>query len=199
MPTTEPGAVCFFADAGAWRRWLEEHHDDATELWVGFYKKGSGTPSITWPEAVDGALCFGWIDGVRKGIDGERYKIRFTPRRRGSIWSDVNVGRAEALAREGLMHPAGRAAFEARTAARSGVYAYEQRQASALAPADEATFRANEAAWRFFQSRPPSYRRTAIWWVVSAKREATRLRRLATLIDDSAHGRTIAQLTRKEP
>jgi uncharacterized protein YdeI (YjbR/CyaY-like superfamily) len=196
MPTREPEAPRFFPDPQAWRRWLEAHHDGAAELWVGFYKKGSGRPSITWPEAVDGALCFGWIDGVRKGIDGERYKIRFTPRRRGSIWSDVNVRRAAELAREGLMRPAGQAAFDARTAARSGVYAYEQRQGGTLDPAHEASFRANEAAWAFFQSRPPSYQRTAIWWVVSAKQEATRLGRLAALIDDSAHGRTIAQLTR---
>ena len=196
MPATGPDAPQFFADRRAWRRWLEAHHDSAAELWVGFYKKGSGKPSITWPEAVDGALCFGWIDGVRKGIDEERYKIRFTPRRRGSIWSDVNVRRAGELARDGLMHPAGRAAFDARTEARSGIYAYEQRQTATLDPAHEATFRANAAAWTFFQSRPASYRRTATWWVVSAKQEATRLRRLATLIDDSAHGRTLAQLTR---
>lgn len=188
--------VCFFADAAAWRRWLEAHHTAATELWVGFHKTASGRPSITWPEAVDGALCFGWIDGVRKRIDEASYKIRFTPRKPRSIWSSVNVRRAEALSAAGLMTPAGLRALEARSPERSGIYAYEQRTESTLAAADEERFRANRPAWDFFQSRPPSYQRTAIWWVVSAKQEATRQRRLATLIADSAEGRTIARLTR---
>ena len=187
----------FFATPDEWRRWLEANHDRATELWVGFHKKGSGRPSITWPESVDRALCFGWIDGVRKRIDDASYKIRFTPRKKGSIWSSVNIGRVDALTKAGLMHPTGLAAFAARTSDRSNVYAYEQRREDAAFDAtQEARFRAHADAWAFFQSRPASYRRTATWWVVSAKQAATRERRLATLIEDSAAGRTIRQLTR---
>jgi uncharacterized protein YdeI (YjbR/CyaY-like superfamily) len=186
----------FFAAPSALRAWLEEHHDRAREVWVGFYKKGSGKPSITWPEAVDEALCFGWIDGVRKGIDDVSYTIRFTPRKARSIWSAVNVKRAEELTRLGLMRPAGLGAFEARAAEKSGIYAYEQRDAAELGEEYERRIRDNRAARDFFQAQAASYRRTAIWWVISAKREETRLKRLATLIDDSAHGRTIRPLTR---
>lgn len=189
--------VIFFPDAAAWRAWLEPHHESAGEVRVGFYKKGSGRPSITWPESVDAALCFGWIDGVRNRIDDVSYAIRFTPRKPRSIWSDVNVARVAELVQAGLMHPAGLAAFERRTSARAGIYSYEQREEPALDPAHEATFRADSAAWEFFQSRPASYRRAALWWVASAKQEPTRLRRLATLIDDSAHGRTVPQFTRR--
>ncbi|HVE78212.1 MAG TPA: YdeI/OmpD-associated family protein [Gemmatimonadaceae bacterium] len=185
-----PGAT-FFADPAAWRRWLERHHATDTELWVGFYKKATGRPSITWPESVDGALCFGWIDGVRKSIDESSYRIRFTPRRPRSIWSAVNLRRVQALIEAGLVAPAGMRAFEARDPKRSGLYSFEQRKEAALAPADEARFRANAGAWKFFQARPPGYRRMATWWVVSAKREATRQRRLAALIEDSARGRAI--------
>jgi len=186
----------FFAGPSAFRAWLEEHHERARELWVGFYKKGSGQPSITWPEAVDEVLCFGWIDGVRKGIDDVSYTIRFTPRKPRSIWSAVNVKRAEELTRLGLMRPAGLRAFEARAAERSGIYAYEQRNAAELGEEYERRFRANKEAWDFFQAQAASYRRTAIWWVISAKREETRLKRLAALINDSASGRTIRPLTR---
>jgi uncharacterized protein YdeI (YjbR/CyaY-like superfamily) len=199
MPGDRPVAprdATYFADAAAWRRWLEAHHAAAEELWVGFRKKGSGLPSLTWPESVDVALCFGWIDGVRQSVDATSYRIRFTPRRAGSTWSDVNVGRMRALAEAGLVAPAGRAAFEARTDARTGVYAYEQRADAALAPDDEARFRANAAAWAYFASCPPSYRRTAIWWVVSAMRAETRRRRLDTLVADSAAGRRIASQRR---
>ena len=187
----------FFATPSEFRRWLEEHHATARELWVGFYKKDSGRPSITWPEAVDEALCYGWIDGVRRRIDDVSYAIRFTPRKPRSNWSAVNVDRVAELTRLGRMHPAGLAAFNGRAAARTGIYAYEQRAAARLDPAAEQAFRANERAWAFFQAQAPWYRRTAIWWVVSAKQEATRLRRLATLIADSAAGRTIRPLTRK--
>jgi uncharacterized protein YdeI (YjbR/CyaY-like superfamily) len=189
--------VRFFATQAAWRRWLEANHDKADEIWVGLYKKSSGRPSITWPEAVDVALCFGWIDGVRKGIDEISYRNRFTPRRPGSNWSDVNVCRVEALTADGLMTPPGTRAFEARLARRPGTYSYEQRHEAALSPADEARFRANRTAWTYFESRPPSYRRTAIWWVVSAKQEATRQRRLAALIEDSAAGRLIGPMRRQ--
>ncbi len=187
----------FFASPSKFRHWLEKHHDRTSELWVGFYKRQSGRPSITWPEAVDAALCFGWIDGVRKGIDDTRYTIRFTPRKPSSTWSAVNVKRANELATRGLMHPAGLRAFQARDQKRTGIYAYEQRKTATLDDASARRFRANEKAWAFFQAQAPWYRRAASWWVSSAKKEETRVKRLATLIDDSAHARTIAPLTRR--
>jgi uncharacterized protein YdeI (YjbR/CyaY-like superfamily) len=188
----------FFATAADFRAWLERHHEDERELWVGFHKKGSGRPSITWPEAVDQALCFGWIDGVRKGIDDASYMIRFTPRSPTSTWSKVNVGRMAELMAGGLVEPAGRRAFERRTADRSGVYSFEQADAAVLSDAQEARFRTDERAWAFFSSQPPGYRRTAVWWVVSAKREETRARRLEDLISDSADGRRVGPLRRPD-
>ena len=192
----DPADPIFFPTPAALRAWLEEHHATARGLWVGFHRKRSGQPSITWPEAVDQALCYGWIDGVRRTVDADRYTIRFTPRSPRSTWSAVNVRRATELLDLGLMRPAGRRAFEARTEARTATYSYEQRQTAALDDADEARFRADPAAWAFFQAQPPGYRQTAIWWVVSAKRPETRQRRLASLIADSAQGRRIGQLTR---
>jgi len=186
----------FFATPDEFRAWFEARHDSETELLVGFYKKGTGRPSITWPESVDQALCFGWIDGVRRSVDTDSYSIRFTPRKARSIWSAVNIKRAKELRDLGLMYPNGLNAFEQRAAERSAIYAYEQRHAAALDEAAEQQFRANQQAWDFFQAQPPSYRKTALWWVISAKREETRLKRLATLIDDSAYGRTIRSLTR---
>jgi uncharacterized protein YdeI (YjbR/CyaY-like superfamily) len=188
----------FFATSAQWRAWLEEHHATVPELWVGFHKRGSGRPSITWPESVDQALCFGWIDGVRRGIDDERYAIRFTPRRKGSTWSNNNLRRVEELERLGFMHQAGRDAHAARSAAKSGIYSYEQRKDARLPATFEVRFKRSRKAWTFFQAQPAWYRRTATWWVVSAKKEGTRERRLATLIADSAAGRTIRQLTRPE-
>lgn len=185
----------FFATPAELRAWFEEHHDTAQELWIGFYKKGSGTPSITWPEAVDEALCFGWIDSVRKSIDEASYTNRFTPRKPRSTWSAVNIKRVAELTELGLMRPTGLAAFERRTEDRSEIYGYEQKDAT-LDVASEQQFRANQAAWDFFQAQAPSYRRAAIWWVISAKREETRPKRLDILIEDSAHGRTIRPLTR---
>jgi uncharacterized protein YdeI (YjbR/CyaY-like superfamily) len=186
----------FFEAPAALRAWLAEHYDRATELWVGFYKKGTGRPSITWPEAVDAALCFGWIDGIRKSIDDTSYAIRFTPRKPRSNWSAVNIKRAGELTALGLMHPAGLKAFEERTTDKSGVYSYEQRNAAELNTEYEAQFRANPTAWEFFQAQPTGYRQTAIWWVISAKKEETRLRRLATLIEDSERGRRLGLLAR---
>ena len=185
----------FFATPAEFRAWLEAHHADERELLVGFYKKATGRPSLTWAEAVREALCFGWIDGVRRSVDADSYSNRFTPRKPRSNWSAVNVKHVEELIREGRMHPAGLAAYEARAPARTGVHSYEQRYDVTLEPAHEEQFRADEQAWAFFQSQPPSYRATAIFWVVSAKKEETRARRLSTLIDDSKHGRRIAQLT----
>lgn len=194
----EQPLATFFSEPREWRRWLEDHHAKAPELWVGFYKKSSGKPSITWPQAVDEALCFGWIDGIRKSIDDTRYRIRFTPRRARSIWSKVNIGRAQALSELGLMAPAGLKAFQARTEARSAIYLYEQRGAPRLDPAYEKKLKADRKAWAFFQSKPPGYRKLAIWWVISAKQEQTRLRRLARLIADSRSGQTILPMTRKK-
>lgn len=186
----------FFATPAEFRAWLEEHHADAAELLVGFLKKGSGRPSITWPESVDEALCFGWIDGVRKRIDDERYTIRFTPRKARSTWSAVNVRRVAELAELGRMRPAGLAAFGRRSGDRTGVYSYEQRQKAELGDDRERRFRANGKAWEWFACQPAWYRRAATWWVISAKREDTRERRLATLIEDSAAGRPVKPLTR---
>jgi uncharacterized protein YdeI (YjbR/CyaY-like superfamily) len=189
----------FFSTPSEFRTWLEANHDKSSELLVGFYRKGSGRPSLTWPEAVDQALCFGWIDGVRKGIDDVSYTIRFTPRKARSNWSAVNVKRVGQLTNLGLMHPAGLAAFERRTEDRSGLYSYEQRHLAKLDEAQERRFRANTRGWDFFQEQPAGYRKAAVWWVVSAKREETRLRRLTQLIKDSARGRTVPPLTRPTP
>jgi uncharacterized protein YdeI (YjbR/CyaY-like superfamily) len=186
----------FFATPPAWRDWLQRHHDQQQELLVGFYKKDSGKPSITWPESVDVALCFGWIDGVRRKVDDVSYSIRFTPRKLRSTWSAVNIRRVEELINQGLMHPAGIKAFEARREERSGIYSFEQKNIE-FDSAQERQFRADRTAWKFFRSQPPWYQRTATWWVVSAKREETKKKRLATLIKDSAEGQTIPQLTRR--
>jgi uncharacterized protein YdeI (YjbR/CyaY-like superfamily) len=172
-----------------------ENHDKADEIQVGFYKKASGKPSITYSEAVEQALCFGWIDSVRKGVDDISYMNRFTPRRPGSTWSAVNIKKVKELKRRGLMHPAGLAAFEKRADDRTAIYSYEQRKTATLGAAYERQLRANKAAWNFFRNQPPSYQRAAAWWVISAKKEETRKRRLARLIEDSERGRTISPLT----
>jgi len=184
----------FFASPTDMRRWFERHHATASELLVGFHKVGTGTPSITWPESVDEALCFGWIDGIRRRIDDTSYTIRFTPRKPGSNWSAVNVRRAEALIREGRMCPAGLAAFEKRAEARTGVYSFEQRHELNLPPEFEERLRADPAAWEYWQACPPGYRATATWWVVSAKRTETRERRLGQLVEHSGAGRKVPPL-----
>jgi uncharacterized protein YdeI (YjbR/CyaY-like superfamily) len=189
----------FFATPADLRVWLEEHHATETELLVGFYKKGSGRPSITWPQSVDQALCFGWIDGVRRSIDDERYSIRFTPRKARSTWSAVNVERVGELTEQGLMHPAGLAAFERRADDDTAIYAYEQRTAAALEPAMERRFKQDERAWAWFEAQPPSYRRSATHWVISAKKPETRERRLSQLIADSRAGRPVPPLRRPTP
>ena len=189
--------VTFFPTPADFRQWLSANHQTVPELWVGYYKKDSGRPSITWPESVDQALCFGWIDGIRKSIDGESYKIRFTPRRKDSIWSAVNIKRVGELTEQGLMQPAGLHAFAQRKQDKSVLYAYEQRANPQLEEAHEQQFRANEKAWAYFQSQPLGYRKTAVWWIISAKKEETRLKRLTTLIADSENGRPLAQLNRK--
>jgi uncharacterized protein YdeI (YjbR/CyaY-like superfamily) len=185
----------FFETPAEFRAWLEENHADETELLVGFHKQGTGRPSLTWPESVDQALCFGWIDGVRRSLGEHSYTIRFTPRKARSTWSAVNIKRANELVQEGLMRPAGLAAFERRSDDRSRIYAYEQRKQAKLDPAAEKQFRAARKAWAFFSEQAPWYRRNATHWVISAKKEETRRRRLRQLIDDSAAGRRLEHLT----
>jgi len=186
----------FFSSPAEFRDWLDAHHTTARELWVGFHRKGTGRPSMTWPESVAEALCVGWIDGVRRGVDGERYAIRFTPRKAASTWSAVNVAMMERLTAEGRVRDAGRAAFERRSAAKTAIYAYENRDAAAFDAESERAFRKNRKAWAWFEARPAGYRRQTTWWVMSAKRAETRAKRLAELIACSAEGRTIPRLTR---
>jgi len=186
----------FFASPAAWRAWLEKHHADTPELWVGLYKRDSGHPSITWPESVDGALCFGWIDGIRKRVDAVSYMIRFTPRKPRSLWSVVNIKRANELSAMGLMHAAGTAAFAKRESSDSPAYSYEQRKTAKLPASYEKQFRSQPRAWEFFKSQPPWYRRTSSVWVISAKKEETRRKRLAILIDCSGKGRSVPPLMR---
>lgn len=188
--------IMFFENPEQLRAWFEANHATASELLVGYYKKSSGKTCITWQESVDEALCFGWIDSVRRSIDEQSYYNRFTPRKPNSVWSAVNIARVEVLIREGRMHPAGLAAFERRKEAKSKIYSYEQERPSELPAAMLEQFQANSEAWNFFQSQAPSYRRTAIHWVMSAKQEATRQRRLAQLISDSAQGRRLGSLKR---
>ena len=180
----------FFQTPADFRTWLEKNHATATELWVGFYKKDSGKRSINWPEAVDQALCFGWIDGIRKGVDEISYKIRFTPRRRGSIWSATNIKRGKELVRQKQMQPTGLKAFEARIANKSGIYSYEQRSTELEQPYAK-LLKKNKTAWNFFENQPPSYRKMMGWWIVSAKKEETRMARLAKLISESARGKRL--------
>lgn len=186
----------FFATPADFRAWLEKHHASEQELSVGFYKRDSGRPSITWPESVDAALCYGWIDGVRNSIDTVSYRIRFTPRKPTSTWSAINVKRVAELTKLGLMRPAGNKAFASRKGDRTGIYAYEQRKNAKLSSACEKQFRANQKAWAFFQSQPAWYQRTAAYRVISAKQKATRQKRLAQLIRDSEAGLSIKELRR---
>ena len=190
-PDRAPAAdVRFFKTPAELRRWFAKHHASEDFLWVGFYKKDTGEPSVTWPESVDEALVVGWIDGIRKRIDEQRYKIRFTPRRRGSVWSAINIARVEELAKAGRMRPAGLDAFALRRENRSGIYSYEQR-AAALPEPYAAMLAANKRAEAFFAAQPPSYRKLACWWVVSAKQEETRSKRLGKLIDACVAGKRL--------
>jgi uncharacterized protein YdeI (YjbR/CyaY-like superfamily) len=170
---------------------LIKNHDRIDQLWVGYYRKDSGRASITWPESVDEALCFGWIDGIRKKVDHESYKVRFTPRRSKSIWSAVNIARVAALTGESRMHPAGISAFARRQENNSRKYSFENRKSAKLTAADEREFRRDRAAWDFFQAQPPGYRRLAAWWIISAKRVETRRARLLRLIGTSKSGQRV--------
>src|SRR4051794_34155650 len=190
MNSSNPDRPTFFPTEADFRRWLEANHQSAPELLVGFWKKSTGKPSIDWPQARDQALCFGWIDGIRKSLGDDAYTIRFTPRRKGSIWSKVNVERYEALTAAGLMTAAGVAAYE-RDKHRSGLYSYEKPPAS-LTGDEEKLFRKNKAAWAYWEGQPPGYRKLVLNWVTTAKKPETRAKRLATLIEDCAAERRIA-------
>lgn len=184
----------YFPSPAAFRAWLKGHHATEKELLVGFFKVGTGKPSMTWSQSVDQALCFGWIDAVRRRVDGDRYTIRFTPRKPASNWSKINVAKVEALRKAGLMTPAGEKAVAARAEHRTGVYSFEQRPQK-LPPALQKQLRANSRAWEYYQSQAPYYRRTTAFWVMSARKEETRLRRLAQLIADSALGRRVGVMS----
>ena len=187
----------FFADAAELRAWFVEHHADAPELLVGYYKKHTGKSSVRHTEAIEQALCFGWIDSIGRRIDDERHQVRFTPRRKGSVWSAINIAKVAELTAAGLMQPAGLQAFESRKPERVAVYSYEQPADAVLDDQQTELFRREEAAWQWFSAQSASYRRAAAHWVVSAKREETRQRRLGQLITDSAAGRTVPPLTRR--
>jgi uncharacterized protein YdeI (YjbR/CyaY-like superfamily) len=188
----------FYAEPAHFRAWLRRHHADPGELWVGFYKRSSGKPSITWPQSVDAALCFGWIDGVRKSIDAESYAVRFTRRKPRSNWSVVNVRRFRELTRLGLVEPPGQAAFELGDRGKSAAYSYEQRKEAQLGADLEQRLRANGKAFTFFEAQPPWYRRTCTWWVISAKKEETRRKRLDLLIAKSERRKPLPALDRRK-
>ncbi len=190
MPT--PQNVIFFESPAELRAWFEANHDTATELWLGYHRKRTGRPTVTWQQVVDQELCFGWIDSVRYSLGEDRSAQRITPRRKGSVWSAVNTRRFKELEEQGLVHPSGRAAFAKRDEARSRIYSYENRP-QALDEASEAEFRKHEAAWKFFQVQAPSYRRTVAYWIVSARQEQTKKRRLQEVIEHSRKGERLPQ------
>ena len=187
----------YFKSAADFRTWLEANHACTTELWLGIYKKDSGKVSITYAEALDEALCFGWIDGVRKRVDELSFTQRFTPRKPTSVWSLINIGHVERLTKLGRMMPAGLKAFAARTAAKSGIYSFENRPRE-LSPELQRQFKSDKAAWKFFEQQPPGYQRLMAFWVMSAKQDETRARRLAQLISDSKRGRRVGAINTKK-
>jgi len=184
----------FFASANALHKWFQKNYDKAVDLWIGFYSVKSGRKAATYKEALDEALCFGWIDGIRKNVDGDSYAIRFTPRKKKSIWSNVNTKRMNELIKEKRVQPSGLAAFKERVDDKTGIYSFEQ-DSHKLSSQFEKKFKSNKKAWKFFISNAPWYQRTSIHWVMSAKQEATSLKRLETLINDSENERTLKQLT----
>jgi len=193
-PSLEPDEVVHFESVRSFREWLEEHHERRDALWVGYWKKATGRPSLTWEESVDVALCFGWIDGIRRRVDDDAYTIRFTPRRPGSTWSRRNIERFGILREEERIHPAGEAAWEQRTAENSGIYSFEQDEEPTLPPGYLARLEADAEAWADWSERPPGYRRQVAHWITSAKREATRERRFRALLEDAAAGRKVKPL-----
>jgi uncharacterized protein YdeI (YjbR/CyaY-like superfamily) len=190
--------LLFFASAEDFRAWLEQNHDAVDVQWVCYWKVSSGKPSVTWEESVDEALCVGWIDGLRRSIDDESYKIRFTPRRDGSVWSSKNIVSAKRLIAAGRMRPAGMLAFERRREDLSSIYSYEQREKLVLSTKYEKLFKKNRLAWEHYQAQPPGYRSKTAHWVMAAKKEETRRRRLQQLIDHSAEATPIPALARPQ-
>lgn len=188
MSKAEP---TFFETEADFRQWLEKHHETAEELVVGYYKVNSGSPSMTWSESVDQALCFGWIDGVRNRIDEYAYRIRFTPRRPGSIWSAINIDKMEKLMEAGLVYPMGLADFEKRKEHKSRIYSYEKDEVATLPPDMEAEFKENESAWEFFNTYPPGLKKTVLHWVTDAKQEKTRRQRFEQLLEASKQHKRI--------
>ncbi len=192
----EPKKIKYFKTPSDLRKWYKVNHKKSQELWLGFYKKNAGKPSVTYPESVDEALCFGWIDGIRKSINNESYTNRFTPRKPKSYWSAVNIKKANLLIKSGKMEKPGLIEFEKRDKKKSGSYSFERDKVK-LTAAYEKKFKSNKKAWKFFQSSPPSYQKPAMWWVMSAKQEETRTRRLQQLISDSENELRIKQLRRE--
>lgn len=195
MAQLSPSNIQFFESPEEFRKWLEINSETVKEVWVGFYKRETGKPSLTWSESVDQALCFGWIDGIRKSLGATSYVIRFTPRNPKSVWSAVNIKKVEELKKQGLMKPAGIKLFEIRSLERSEIYSFEQGNITLPEPY-LGTFKKNEIAWKNFEAMPPSYRKPAIWWVLSAKQETTKLKRLQTLIQDSENNLRIGPMRR---
>ncbi len=175
----------YFKDQFEFRKWLEDNHDKEPEVIVGFYKVSTGKPSLTWSQSVDQAICFGWIDGIRRSVDTDRYSIRFTPRRPNGIWSKINIKKFEELNKMGLVNKEGLDAFNRRKEDKSGVYSFEQDSAGKLDESLEMIFKSNAEAWDFYNKQAPSYKRTTIHWIMSAKQEATRVSRLNKLIQAS--------------
>lgn len=195
MPDKKISAT-FFATPEGFREWLHHNHDKEKELIVGYYKKGTGIPSMDWPQSVDQALCYGWIDGIRRKIDDKSYSVRFTPRRPNSIWSPTNIKKIAELKKAGLMQPTGLAAYAKKKDNGAQIYAYAQPKNPTLPAEFLKKLKANKKAWEFFEAQVPSYKKPAIWWVISAKQEATKLRRLNSLIEDSANGLKVKPLRR---
>jgi uncharacterized protein YdeI (YjbR/CyaY-like superfamily) len=185
----------YFESPARFRAWLKAHHAKATEVWVGFHKVATGKPSLTWSQSVDEALCYGWIDGLRQGQGPDAYRIRFTPRKAGSIWSKVNLAKIGALRAAGKMTPAGEAAFARRREDRTGVYSFERDAEAVLTAAEKKAFKALKGAWKWFEAQAPSYRKSALHWVASAKKDETRARRFEALAADSAAGKRLKQFT----
>ncbi len=196
MPT--PVNIKFFKTPSDLRAWFEKNSTKLREQWIGYYKKDSGKPSITWQESVDQALCFGWIDGIRKSVDEKRYTIRFTPRNPKSVWSAINISRVKELQKLGVMKEAGLRLFKNRDVKKSNLYSFEQRKNFSLPKKYLSTFQTRKNAWKIFSAMPHSYQRAAIWWILTAKKEETQNRRLQQLIKDSANNKSIPPLTRKK-
>jgi len=193
VASIEPKNIKFFKTTEAFRKWLEKNHNKKDELWLGYYKKASGKTSVTYKEALEEVLCFGWIDGISRSIDEEKYCQRYTPRRKGSIWSAVNIKKAEELIKNGKMHSSGLHVYKNRDPKKAGLYSFEQKEIK-FPTALLKMLKANKKAWEYFSQLPPGYRKTSTWWVISAKQEETRQRRMKTLIADSEAGRRIALL-----